>query len=518
MSKEASIRAMSDLPPVLRTGALDRPYNQIINTDILRPVSINQSTCRFVFDKTGILDSNTQLNLAQTVVNSAHPTVNTGSCLPTSTGALAMISRAWLTIGGKTVSDLRDLGHYSTYHRLAFSSEYKKGIIMPKQGGNDIFQGSISRDLLAPGPTSKRSRGFDEPFGVIGRVSSEYAVRNEAELTTQPDVDANFGQQSVEGSDTRESPLRQITTDENTTPSFAVGLSQLIPFLKAMGGVQLPLGLIQEEVALNIEWADPTFGHRFYPPDTDLAGNAITATDCLSTIVTNKVFMMVDYLFYPQDMGEVAQQMTARGGYNIPFTEIQVAEQTKSNLGVGSQTFSFNLAFSGKRVRNVVVQKELTDGANLSVVNTGRYNSLAWLNGEAYNLQINSRNFYSRRLSNVALQKHEMDMATGLKCKVQGARYSWDNNYDPVSGNLSNLMSDRETNGYPQLDEEGSQHWVGIKLQNADGMGVRCSNVPMNYSEEVTIAGGDNLSRRYRFFVGIQRIINMSMGLVTVIE
>lgn len=517
MSKEASIKAMSDLPPVLRTGALDRPYNQIINTDILRPVSINQSTCRFVFDRTGILDSNTQLNLAQTVVNSAQPAVNTGSCLNTSTGALGMVSRAWLTIGGKTISDLRDLGHYSTYHRLAFSSEYKKGIIIPKQGGMDIFQGSISRDLLGPGPTSKRSRGFDEPFGVIGRASSEYAVLPEDQIPDQAGVDANFGQQSVEGSDIRESPLRQITIDENTTPSFAVGLAQLIPFLKAGGGVQLPLGLIQEEVALNIEWSPNTFGHRFYPPEKDLAGNVITASNCSSKIVENKVFMMVDYLFYPQDMGEVAQQMTARGGYNIPFTEIQVAERTKTVVA-GNQTASFNLAFSGKRVRNVVVQKELTDGANLSVVNTGRYNSYAWLNGEAYNLQINSRNFYSRRLSNVALQKHEMDMAMGLKCKVQGARYSWDNNYDPATGNRAKLMSDREVNGYGNDDEEGSQHWVGIKLQNADGMGVRCSNVPMNYSEELNIAGGDNTQRRYRFFVGIQRVINMSMGLVTVIE
>lgn len=514
MSKEASMKAMSSLPPVLRTGALDRPYNQTIDTDILRPVSINQKTCRFVFNKTGILDSNTQLNLAQTVVNSAQPTVNTGSCLCTSTGALGMIARAFLTIDGKTISDLRDLGHYSTYHRLAFSSEYKKGIIIPKQGGNDVFQGSIGRDILADGPTAKRSRGFDTPFGVISRPSSEYAVLDETKLATQPDVDANFGKQSTEGTETREDSMRQLTIDEKTTPSFAVGLSQLIPFLKADGGIQLPLFALGE-VALNIEWAPDTFGHRFFPPATDLAGNVIQDTNCTSRIVENRVFMMVDYLYYPQDMGEVAQQMTTRGGYNIPFTEIQVAERTNT-VAQGEGTVSINLSFSGKRVKNVVVQKEITDGANLSINNVGRYNSVAYLNGEAYNLQINSRNFYSRRIKNVAVQKHELDMCMGLRCKLPGARYSWDNNYNGAG--LSHLMSDRLTNGYQNDDEEGTQHWVGIKIQNADGMGVRMSNVPMNYSEEVNIDGGDNLQRRYRFFVGVQRIINMSMGLVTVIE
>tara|TARA_R100000734_G_C3319032_1_gene114094 strand:+ start:4617 stop:6161 length:1545 start_codon:yes stop_codon:yes gene_type:complete len=514
MSKESSVKAMADLPPVLRTGALDRPYNQRIDTDILRPVTINQKGCRFVFNKTGVLDSNTQLNLAQ-IVRSTQTGNELGCYLPTASGALAMVARCFMTIGGKTISDLRDLGHYGTYHRLAFSNEYKKGIIMPKQGGNDVFQGSIGRDIIVDdGATKKRSRGFDAPFGVLSRPSSEYAVP--LSYADQADVDANFGRQNADATDTTTDRSRILTRDADTTPEFAVGLAQLVPFLKAQGGIQIPLGLIQEEVAINIEWADgKIFGNRFFPPQTDTAGNPINADDCFSEIVTEKVFMMVDYLYYPEDMGAIAQEMTRRGGFNIPYTEVLTSERTV-NVVAGDQTVSINLAFSGKRVKNVIIQKQVTDGNNLSVNNVGVYNSLAWLAGEAYNLQINSRNFYSRRIDNVALQKHELDMATGIKCKVAGARYSWNGNYNGAG--LDHLMSDRLTNTYQNDDEEGTQHWLGIKVQNADGQGVRLSNVPMNYSEEINVQGGDNTQRKYRFFVGCQRVVNMNMGLVTVIE
>ena len=120
------------LPSVLQTKTLERPENQDINTDILRPVNFSQTGAKFVFERKGILDSNSQLQLAQIVVDSADPTNFTGSVLPTATGACAMVKRAFLTIGGRRISNLDDVGHYNTWKRLHFSNEYKKGIVLPK--------------------------------------------------------------------------------------------------------------------------------------------------------------------------------------------------------------------------------------------------------------------------------------------------------------------------------------------------------------------------------------------------
>lgn len=456
-SNKAEMKAQMELPPVLRTMPLDHPYRQAINTDIIRPVSIDQTTCKFVFSKVGILDANSQLQLAQTVVNSASPTVNTNAYLPTSTGSLAMISRAYLTIGGKMISDLRDLNHYNTYQRLQLSNEYRKGILQPKSGGMDVFQGSIGRTAFSTmGPTAKRSRGFEPPFGVIGRPSSEYGIK--LNFADQQDVEDNFGIQNADATNTLEVASRRLTVDANTTPVFAVGLSQLIPFLKAQGGLQLPLGMIQEEVALVIEWASPEFGHRFCVPQTDSANQAITATDCLSTIVTDKVQLMVDYLFYPENMVNVALQMSSKGGYNVPFKEIMISEGTNT-ISAGDNVISFNLAFAGKRVKDIVVQKQLIEAQPADEVlnNVGRYNSLAYVNNEAYNLQINSRNFYSRRISNPATQKAEVDECSISHLMVPGARYSWNNNWNGT--NKTRLITDRQYNTYNQQSEEASQHW-----------------------------------------------------------
>lgn len=504
------------LPAVLRATTLERPVNQDVNTDLLFPVNFSQSQCKFVFDKKGILDSNSQLNIAQIVVNSASTGVSTNSVLPTSTGALAMIRRAYLEIGGRRVSDLQSVGHYATWKRLHLSNEYKKGIVIPKQGGNDIFIGSAARGIRATNDVvTQRSRGFDMPVGTLGRESSEYANTS---------VSATFGLQDPDLTDTSDSPSRQITHLEATTPSFAIGLGQIIPFLS--GGVQLPLFAIREEVSLVIEWASDEFGHRFYPPTTDAAGVALTATNCKSTMIDQKCFMMVDYLFFPSMMAELTDEIMQRGGYDVPYTE-EIVQESMLITGATDTAFNQNyqLAMGGKRVKHIIVQKEEVDGADESIVNLGRYNSLAFRLGEEYQLQIDSRNYYSRAISNASLQKHEADMVESIPLQLADYRYSWFNQTTATGATTATSLglSDRKVNTYANSVEAGSQHWIGIKLENSFGQGVRMSNLPMIYTTRskagVGLATDDqDTKRRMRFFIGIQKVLNISQGIVTQIE
>ena len=506
------------LPSVLRATTMERPVNQDVNTDLLFPVNFSQNGAKFVFDKKGVLDSNSQLNLAQIVVNSASPAVDTNSVLPTSTGALAMIRRAYLEIGGRRVSDLVQVGQYSTWKRLHFSNEYKKGIVEPKQGGNDVFVGSAAAGIRAANDTvSQASRGFEMPVGTLGRESSEFAVNDYAT--------ADFGKQDPTKTAPPTKPKRRITRDANTTPSFAVGLGQLIPFLA--GGVQLPLFAIREEVSLVIEWADNTFGHRFYPPRLDSAGVALNATNCSSTMIENKCFMCVDYLFYPDLMAGLAEEIMQRGGYDVPYTEILTQENMLITDGAATSfNNNFQLALGGKKVKNIVVQKELVDGANESIINIGRYNSLAFRLGEQVQLNIDSNNWYSQPLSNGSLQKHEADMVEAMPLQLCDYRWSWFNQVDSATGATpanGEGLTDRQLNGYAQTAECGSQHWIGIKLENSFGQGRRMSNLPVIYTTQsrpgVGLAADDAGSqRRLRFFTGIQKVLNISQGIVTQIE
>ena len=167
------------LPALLRTNVLQRPETQSVDTSILRPVNFSQQGCKFVFEKKGILDSNSHLQMKLRVKSANGVDVGANvfaGYLPTGTGALSWIRRAFLTIGGRRISNLDEVGQYNTWMRLHYSNEYKKGVIMPKQGGNDIFVGSTARGLIAPSASSVNARGFSAPYGVLGREGTEYAL------------------------------------------------------------------------------------------------------------------------------------------------------------------------------------------------------------------------------------------------------------------------------------------------------------------------------------------------------
>lgn len=379
--------------------------------------------------------------------------------------------------------------------RLHYSNEYKKGVIMPKQGGSDIFMGSTAKTPLAHSATSIRARGWSAPYGVLGREGTEYSVNQRTGVMEEPTTFTKINQ--------------QIKGDEGNCPTFMVSLSQLIPFLK---GIQLPLFAIHQEVALNIEWASDTEGLRF-EKEQSVAGVLTTEfveKDCL---------ICADYLFYPDLTEDLADEIMNKGGYDIPYDEILVQSNTIT-FGGGPSKQDIQLAFGGKKVKSIVVQRQDIDGAGLEINNIGDYNSLDYKNGKTVQLNIDSQNWYSMPLSNSALQKAELDSCeNGIPVMCCDYRYSLKNQFNTL-GNAEDGMTDREHNGYAENSEKGTMNWTGIKLSNAFGQGKRVSNLPMIYTEEINDAVGatDGTQRLLRFFVKTQRVVNISSGIVNVIE
>jgi hypothetical protein len=504
------------LPAVLRTDTFERPVNQDINTDILRPVQFNQRATRFVFDRKGVLDANSQLNLKLLVQDSGNVGEATGASFPSSCGVLSLIRRAFLTIGGRRVSNLEEVAHYNTWKRLHWSNEYRKGVAIPKQGGADVVVGSMSKDIAADSNgvvlTSIKSRGFDAPYGVLGRESSEFAIDDLVDNT-----DTTLARQTSEETETSEAVSRQLGLTAQTSPSFVIGLSQLIPFLI---GVQLPLFAIREEVALNIEWTEDGNNSRFIVPIENPLGNAITPSQCSSTIVEADCFIMADYLFYPDQMGELADEIMNRGGYDIPYLEVYT-QQNFTSYAAGLKTNSYQIAMGGKNVKHIIVQKQqplALDDADKT--NDGLYQSKAFVKGVSYQLQIDSQNFYSRPVSNVGLQKTEADQVEGIPLQLCNYLYSYDGqvNDDGTSTNQTLGLTNRKYNTLTQNLESGNQAWLGVRIENSFGVGKRLSNLPMVYTETIDVKPDDATDRNVRFFVGTQRVLNISQGIVNMIE
>lgn len=498
------------LPAVLRTDTFERPVNQDINTDILRPVQFNQRTTRFVFDRKGVLDANSQLNLKLLVSDSGNAGEATGASFPSSVGVLSLIRRAFLTIGGRRVSNLEEVGHYNTWKRLHWSNEYRKGIALPKQAGADVVVGSMAEGIATNSVNAIASRGFTTPYGVLGRESSEYAIDEDP-------ANATFGKQLASQTETEEDISRKIGLTSTSSPSFVIGLSQLIPFLI---GVQLPLFAIREEVALNIEWSEDGNNSRFVLPDENPSGNTIDPADCVSTIVEEDCFIMADYLFYPDQMGELADEIMNKGGYDIPYLEVYTQQNFTSN-SANDNTNSYQIAMGGKNVKHIIVQKQeplAIDDANKT--NDGIYQSKAFRKGVSYQLQMDSQNFYSRPVSNVGLQKTEADQVEGIPLQMCNYLYSYDGQVNPdgTSTDITLGLTNRKYNTLVQNLESGNQGWLGIRIENSFGVGKRVSNLPMVYTENVFVEVSDTTDRNVRFFVGTQRILNISQGIVNMIE
>jgi hypothetical protein len=517
----------SQLPDVLKVGALKRPVNQVCSTDLLQPTTFSQTFCKFVLDKKGILDSNSQLNISQVVVNSDRPTTDTKSFYPTATGALALISRAYLTIGGREVSDLRDCGHFNTWRRLHYSNEYRKGVAMPHQSGNDVYVGSAG-SVINPYTTTasaKRQRGFDNPAGTIGRESSEYANN----YNVSAPAFNQLGNQVPSYTNQEDKPKRLIPFEASRTPSQLIALSQLFPVLIDF---QLPLAFIEGEVALNLEFSPDTWGHRFMFNRFDASNAANNKDNLKSTIIEADTFLVMDTLFYPDLMGDIQEQIYSRGGYSVPYDDVITQRnylQYSESEGITQKDLQIPLA--QKRVKRIVVQKSHDLVGVVQSQPCGYYNSQALRTGEEYNFRVDSKNVYSMPLKNVALQRAEADLTEGIPLVENSAIYSFFNQADQATGQIATNndynLTRRLCNSHIQSNEAGIQFWKGLKLENAFGQGHLMGIQPVIYTEKAKLTQYDDgtgttpnrqASRDVRFFCYYQRILNINNGLAEVID
>jgi hypothetical protein len=507
---------MSDLPDVLKVTPLSRPIDQECSTDILQPTTISESYCRFVLPNVGILDANSQLHVAQTVVNSASPTVDTQAYFPTTVGACAMIRRCFLTIGGKEICDVRDVNQFINWRRHHYSNEYKKGTATPHQAGNDVYMGSAGLvDPTQPSAESILSRGFKAPYGTIGKESSEYGF------------DPRTGLQSDTFINNQDKPKRLIPYEAKRSPGMLIALAQLIPLLV---GVQLPLFAIEQEVSIVIEWADRTWGHRFMFNNTDASGQPVTKENLLSTIVQDEVFLVMDTLLYPSLMDDIKEQIMSRGGYSISFDDVITQSNFLQYEEIkGEQTFEFQIPLASRRVKRLIVQKQIEQADVVENLPCGFYNSLALRLGESYNFRIDNNNVYSVPLKNTALQRAEADAVEGVPMVLSSVLYSFKNTVgaDGSTPAFGDNITERLCNSHAQFEDTGSQHYIGLKIENNFGQGHLMGIHPVIYTERSALTQYDEgtgatpnrqSNRVVRFFAVYQKIMNINSGLVEVIE
>mgnify|MGYP003635471087 FL=1 len=495
-----SARNPNAIPRVLQTYNVDAaPINQRLETEILYPVVKSQSSCRFVFRPTGILDSNSKLQMSLLMSDANE------HFLPVSTGVASLVKNAYLEIGGKRISSVRDFGFWKTWKNLQFTNDYKLDIGLPREGLCDVLEGA-----WAAGSTDTSLTAKGQLKNVYDNVPAQYRP-----------------------------------TSANT-PRFMLTLGDLIPCLK---NFRLPLFAISQEVALIIEWQPDTKNLRY------CSANGVGAAT--STIVEADLLIVADYLFYPNLMEQLAMEMSAGDGMDQYFYDVLVSHHHEpgvtndpGNTGQSSvRNFSHQIQVGGQRVRSIVAQfakgTAATGVGGVSVSNgvnetMGVYVSNTFQNGDTYNLHINNVPFYSLDIENESLAYTETSKALGAHMNICNNQWTMKNirGYGSANGvdgkgniivgtNADYSLSADTFCGANGQDIVASKRWLGVKLSNIRGEAMPVSNLPILFKHNYAVQGGNaaqggNLewqqATNLRFFAEVSRVLNIRGGVAQLIN
>lgn len=470
----ASVRE-SQIPNLLKIGAISDNVNQDVETDVLEPIVQSEKFIRFQLQNKGILHSHSKI---QFCVKTA-----TAGYLPQNIGISSLIQRATLKVGNKTLCEIDDFNHLQGFRSMFMSSEAMRERLMYQSGQtishefcyvNEGGQG----DIAVPSATGgSASNTLSEGIGLDTGMNYETAP----DRITDGTMDYAEEQQLVA------MPFLTIA-DGNTArpqPTFQMSLSDLFPFLKIN---QLPLYMMREAIQLEFVLSNQTAERGII--DSTAGGVA----DTLVSLDTTKTRLIADYIYFPQEM--MVQFANANKKLQFQYVDYRLSKQSVDPT-----------TFTGTQIRNVggagrVVTKVISglgnNYANPEAQLTSKYNAICpsrtyaalpggYLTNTNGNLSLNVKyndNFvYPIDVNNSARHFHNVVQGEGLVPYVSREEYARE----------GKSLTDREYLGQKQEAHLGGHFfWQCTKLLTGDRINSRGIELYTKY----TALPGTSLTQR----------------------
>ena len=331
---------MSQIPDLLRVGAIPDNLNMSVETGILDPVVQNDNFVRFNMKRAGFLHSNSKLALSlnkKSVPN--WETTGDHTFLPISVGVGSLIERVRLLSGNTVIQEIQDWGHLHAYNSLFISNENNKEREQFTTG-RQINMGFDYDDAEA-------SRSDHKAVGVSVDNGVEYSGQGVSGGAWNPDPS------------TWNRELQRFQYLENE-PVWQISLMDLCPFLKK---TQLPLFMFDEQIFLEITYAKPVIR----AVGNDVAVARLGGTDFGYTINQNETKLIIDYITYPQEI----MDSWANANKNLTF-QYQDYELSKFTLSQAAAEIGFirNLGGAGKLITKVIMALSRDQSGGFSYVNS----------------------------------------------------------------------------------------------------------------------------------------------------
>ena len=389
----------SQIPDLVRIGAVTTDTAINVQTDILDPVIFSEREARFVLDNKGILHSNSRITFSTD--GGAKDDSLGRAFFPGNIGVHSLIQRAALRVGTKTICEIEDFNFFSAYETT----------FLPPDAIKEREQVMTGRFMSIAPSLTNRSHSFEDASNSASNVES---------LTEAKSIQIDNGKdpicQAPEGEYWK--PITATTTPDNgrviwdfqkesNRPTFSILLADLFPFLKMN---QLPLYMMSEQVSI----------HLTFTPQADAdASKRLSATkddglDNEATLVRSDCQMIADYIYYPQDMMEQYRQ--ANANMTFQYVDYAFVKRTVSGTEFSSGLIQ-NLGGAGRVVNKVFVGVQVSDLSEQSLFNNyvaeGPTVSSTGNGSVTLNLKYNDNFLYPIDVTNDARHFHNVFISEG---------------------------------------------------------------------------------------------------------
>ena len=428
----------SQIPDLLKIGAIPSNTQISVETAILEPVTQSATHCRFVLSNKGLLHSHSKVEFEfQSPTDSAGAVQD--AMLPVGNGIHALIQRATMKVGTKTICEIEDYNFFATYKSnfLSPEAELEREQFLTGRNGNVLevnyknrrIGTSLNGVVVSNVYGSSEQSNTDADGLMLGNGREMYVTTS----GTGGDMDTSTGSFRPLVDATQLSRVQAAITKQDLCPTFQIAISDLFPFLKQN---QLPLYMMKEPV--NFEFVFSVAGNG-----TDRNSERVcskTTTSIKAPVLLASTRLIADHLYYPQEMMEA--YANANKTLQFQYVDYRLSKFSVDDTSLASTNIR-NIGGAGRIISKVFWGINQTSTTNANGPNamwiTNKYNAIAPrrmyanvpatattdLNGDAvFNLKVNEQFLFPIDVSNVARDFHNIVQTEGAVPFISREVYS----------------------------------------------------------------------------------------------
>tara|TARA_A100000171_G_scaffold30067_1_gene28301 strand:- start:565 stop:2070 length:1506 start_codon:yes stop_codon:yes gene_type:complete len=487
----ASSPQPSQIPDLIKIGAVPSSTEIDVETSILEPVTFSQSEATFILQNKGLLHSNSKITLSVTT-----PTGHSASngFYPLGCGVNSLVRRAVLRVGGKEICSTDDFAHLAGYTSTFISSEnnrQREQVLTSRGVAHDIYYRNGSDEFTGDAESDTGASYYGLQLGKEIRHMSVSGTLHE-NLKLHP---------------------WQLVKHE---PVFQLNLSDLFPALRT---IQLPLFMMKEQVSLQLLWTDVN-------PAAGLAGSRRC---CLGheaghgaeyDIKRDQVKVIADYIYYPQDMMESYAQQNST--MDFTYSDYELSKRTLTLASATNQVW--NVGGNSKIVNKVVTMVSSASEGEGSILN--RYHSLAPLktytgtvadrfNGSLKtNVKYNNEFLYPVDRDNNAVHFSDVIQTEGAPMFVTREEYS--NEGDTITPQKFESLHQNGSGANLERGLSGRFYYQGYRLNKGERVNTRGIEVYQDYSsQDGTSADLPEGPLEWRAYLEVIKFARLQDGIMT---